>query len=115
MYTGILLALLVGAVVIVGINAFSLYLFIRLKSLILETAHEVEDFMGDNVAHMCAQYLFADMMRSRFYNGSNIRVIGDPESNPTISAVRESAQFDRLYYLAGYVRELPVNFTPHLV
>jgi hypothetical protein len=102
--------------VLAAINGFSYYLFRRLKKLVQQTGEEVGELvMGDQVAGVFTKYLFAQVMSSRFYDGrSSVQVIGDPESDDVIQAVRESDEYYRICSLAEYVR-LPGNFIPYIV
>ncbi len=112
----VILVILMLSVILLTVNGFSIYLFYRLKTLVLITSEEVDDLVtGESVGHLLTKYLFGQLMAGRFYRGANVVALGDPESSPVIRAVKYSAEYARIMLLAEYVRNVPLNVVPHLI
>ena len=73
---------------VLAVNGFSFYLFNRLRALVLETSAEAESLIGDNVALLYTKYLYSQVMTGRFFKGPRMVVIGNPERDQVIRAVK---------------------------
>lgn len=98
-----------------AVNGFSFYLWCRLRTLVVKTSAEADALIGDNVAHLYSKYLFSQVMSGRFFSGSRMVVIGDPERDEVIRAVKGSPEYQRIRQMASYVRDVPINFLPYLL
>lgn len=110
-----LLFLLLAA--FVGINGYSVYLFYRLKSLVLVAAEEEGEWgIGGEVSTMLAKYLFVQLVSNNYYRGSRMQVLGDPESNAVVRAVKASDEFYQLFEQCAILRKIgPLHVAPYVV
>ena len=101
--------------IVLAVNGFSFYLWCRLRALIVEKSSESDAVIGDNVALLYTKYLFSQVMAGQFFKGPRMVVIGNPERDQVIRAVKGSPEYQRIRQMASYVKDVPINFLPYLV
>lgn len=97
--------------VLTGVNLASFGLWCWLRYLV----RSADQVIGKHTAGLYTSYLFKQVMEGRFFRSAKLTVIGNPERDPVIRAVRKEDQFDTIVWLASFLKDLPVNFVPYLV
>ena len=101
--------------VIGGVNAFAMYLWNRVNTLIHETSAEAGSLVGDHVGRLYTQYLYNQLMAGKFSVGPKLVTLGNPERDKVIRAAKGSDEYARIQDLASYIRGLPINIVPLLM
>lgn len=101
--------------VIGGVNAFAIYLWNRVNTLIHDASAEEGKLVGDHVARLYTQYLYNQLMAGKFSITPKLVTLGDPERDKVIRAAKASDEYSRIQALASYIRGLPINVVPLLM
>lgn len=102
--------LIVLAAIVLGLNAFALYLRNRLSELVFMKSDEEGALIGDHVGRLYTQYLFGQVMAGKFPVAPRMMAIGNPERDKVIRAVKASDEYARIRLLANCIPPLPVIF-----
>jgi hypothetical protein len=110
--TGMLViaALLAFAIV----NALSASIYAQVRNLVVDKSAEENSLVGDRVTGLYAKYLFGQVMAGSFFKPS-LAVLGNPENDRIVRAVKRSDEYKRIQELASWIRNLPINVVPYCV
>ncbi len=109
------LAAIMLLIAIGGINAYAMYLWNRVNTLIYEASANEGKLVGDHVARLYTHYLYNQLLSGKFFCGPKLVALGNPERNPVIRAAKDSDEYARIEQLASWIRGLPVNIVPLLM